>query len=63
MGKKKPEGNGYVVAQPFRDKSNWDISFEVGQDVSDLPQDRLDELVEKGLVSQGEVTKEVDPED
>lgn len=53
MVKKKEDGAGYKVVAPFRDKDNWDISYEVGQDVSDLSQDRLDHLVEKGLVSDG----------
>ncbi|MEO6522241.1 MAG: hypothetical protein ABIN91_11225 [Mucilaginibacter sp.] len=52
MAKKKTEGVGYKVVAPFRDKSDWNIYYEVGQDVSELSQDRLDELVEKGLVEQ-----------
>ncbi|RZM22430.1 MAG: hypothetical protein EOO88_29480 [Pedobacter sp.] len=49
--KKEGEGEGYVVASPFRDKDNFDLAYEVGQDVSHFDQARIDELVEKGLVS------------
>jgi hypothetical protein len=53
MAKKKEEGGSYKVVAPFRDKANWDLSYEVGQDVSDLGEERLLELIEKGLVSEG----------
>ncbi|WP_285011207.1 hypothetical protein [Pedobacter faecalis] len=58
MAKGKTEGAGYKVVAPFRDKDNWDIAYEVGQDVSDLTQERIAELVEKGLVSNGETAKD-----
>lgn len=58
-GKKKEEisGNGYLVITEFRDKNDWNILYSVGQDVSDLDDERLLELIEKGLVS-----NEVSPE-
>lgn len=47
---KKQSGDSHSVVSEFRDKSDWNTLYEVGQDVSFLDKDRLDELVEKGLV-------------
>lgn len=45
----KKEGKTYVVSQ-FRDKNNYDTVYLVDEDVSDLDDDRLEELKAKGLV-------------
>ncbi|GAB3973823.1 hypothetical protein GCM10028806_28490 [Spirosoma terrae] len=45
----KKEGKTYVVSQ-FRDKNDYDTVYLVDQDVSDLEEDRLEELKAKGLV-------------
>lgn len=53
MAKRKAsqEGGSHFVVKGFRDINNWENEFKAGQDVSDLPKDRLDLLVEKGLVT------------
>jgi hypothetical protein len=48
--KDKQPGKSYLVVQEFRDKDNFDLIHQVGADVSELPKDRLAELVEKGLI-------------
>lgn len=58
MAKKKDEEAVYKVVAPFRDKSNWDVAYAAGQDVSDLSDERLLELMDKGLVSDGSESKE-----
>jgi hypothetical protein len=60
MAKKKSDesGNSYLVNQPFRDKDNFDILYEVGADVGHFEQERLDELVEKGLIVKGDEAEE-----
>jgi hypothetical protein len=57
MAKKKTEdqpGTGYLVIQRFMDKGDSSIIYEVGDDVSHLEEDRLSELVSKGLIESGE---------
>jgi len=54
MAKKKSEEAVYKVVAPFRDKDNFNLAYEVDQDVSHLSEDRLLELIEKGLVSNEE---------
>lgn len=48
--KDKQPGKSYLVVQEFRDKGNFDLIHKVGADVSELPEDRLAELVSLGLV-------------
>jgi hypothetical protein len=54
MAKKKESaqdsGSHYVV-QPFRSINNWDDEYFIGQDVSHLSDDRLLDLMEKGMVT------------
>lgn len=51
MSKKKKEtSEEYIVQSPFRDVNDFSISYEAGDDVSHLEQERLDELISKGLV-------------
>jgi hypothetical protein len=40
----------YIVTQQFRDIVDFDVQHNVGDDVSNFDQRRLDELVEGGLV-------------
>ncbi|CAG5072875.1 hypothetical protein DYBT9623_04415 [Dyadobacter sp. CECT 9623] len=40
----------YSVIKPFRDINNWDLEHKAGDDVSHFDQDRLDSLVERGLI-------------
>lgn len=47
---KEHKHESHVVTQEFRDIANWDTLYEVGQDVSELNEERLAVLVEKGLV-------------
>lgn len=45
---------GYIVISSFRDKADFGKEYKEGDDLSELPgitQERLDELVEKQLVS------------
>jgi hypothetical protein len=58
MAKKKSGEESFKVIAPFRDKDNFSVAYEIGQDVSDLSEDRLLELIEKGLVSNAD-----EPED
>lgn len=48
----------YTVSVAFKDRKEYgNTSYEVGSDVSDLSQERLDNLVARGIVSKNE-TKE-----
>lgn len=53
MAKKqeKPIG-GYVVVSPFRDINDFSKAYEEGEDVSHLSDDRLLDLLEKGLIEE-----------
>lgn len=44
---KKKVGNAYVTT-PFRDKDNFDVAYDLDQDVSEHV--RLDELIAAGVV-------------
>ena len=50
--KKKEDGAGYVVASPFRDKNDFNLAYNIGDDVSHLDEARLAELIGKGLVTE-----------
>ncbi len=39
-----------IVAVPFRDRANFAKEYAIGDDVSDFDEDRLVDLIEKGLV-------------
>ncbi|MCZ4244974.1 hypothetical protein [Pedobacter punctiformis] len=47
---KEQPGDKYLVVQEFRDKDNFNLHYNEGENVSHFPDDRLKELVEKGLV-------------
>lgn len=57
---KKKVGNAYVTST-FRDKDNFDIIYEVDQDVSDLSPERIAELEGKGLVETHKKEEEQKP--
>lgn len=40
----------FIVVSPFRDRDDFNKEHKVGDDVSDLDQDRLEDLISKGLV-------------
>jgi hypothetical protein len=48
--KSKQPGKSYLVVQEFRDKDNFDLVYKVDADVSELPEERLADLISKGLV-------------
>ncbi len=47
VGKKTAKA---IVAQPFREKGNYDKLYKVGEDVSHFDEKRLARLKEKGLI-------------
>lgn len=47
-----------IVISPFRDKNNFDIRFEPGDDVSHFEKDRIDHLLEHGHAEEMEVSEE-----
>ncbi|MBO9660063.1 MAG: hypothetical protein J7527_14680 [Chitinophagaceae bacterium] len=44
------KSGGSIVLVDFRDKKDFSILYEVGQDVSHLSEERLEDLRSKGLV-------------
>lgn len=48
--KSKQPGKSYLVVKEFRDKDKFELIHEVGADLSHLPEERLADLVSKGLV-------------
>lgn len=48
--KKKAKADVYMVAKEFRDKDNFGKSWRKGHDVSHFDQERLDHLVNTGMV-------------
>jgi hypothetical protein len=44
----------YTVIQPFRDINNFDKLYELDEEVSHLDADRLQTLVEKGLIQKND---------
>jgi hypothetical protein len=53
MAKKTDDqpGSSYVVAQQFRDKNDFSKTYEVGEDANDFDEDRIADLLEKGLIT------------
>lgn len=41
---------GYIVTSPFRDRNDFNKSYEIGEDVSHLEEEILNSLVSRGLV-------------
>lgn len=52
MAKKKTEGVQYIATQTFRDKDNFDVEYVEGADLSDLSEERIQELIGKGLINE-----------
>lgn len=44
----------HVVTTRFRDKHNFSNEYNPGDDVSHLDEDRLNDLIKKGLVSKSD---------
>lgn len=47
----QPKPTGHTVKTEFRDKDNFDTIYKVGDDVSHFDEDRLADLVSRGLVA------------
>lgn len=64
MAKKKadvqPDGS-YRVVQKFRDKDDYSKSYEIGDDVSHFDDERIEDLVSRGLIKSG-AKEATDPE-
>lgn len=51
----KATKSGFIVKSEFRDKDDFNLIYEVGQDVSHLDAERLESLVALGLITKKSV--------
>lgn len=58
----KSKKGKYIVLSEFSDKFNFGTKFVIDQDISHMPQARLNTFVQRGLVS-GEIREVTDDED
>lgn len=48
--KETKQGSGFVVVKPFRDRANFELEYQIEDDVNHLDEDVLESLIERGLV-------------